>query len=306
MEYKCINCNKQYSSYQSLWIHNRKFHNNIFKNDKNGSKTAPNVLQMAPNCSKMAPNGSKILELECEKCNKVFTKKFNLSRHKKICKKFQEIINNINDNKQINSNNNINSNNIINNTNQTIIINQIGQESGYCLPVNDIIKIASSGSNMPIACIKKLNFNKKLPQNHSFCTTTLEGKHFTRINHKTQQPEKVNKTDFIGEVMLSALKFIEKISLMIEFNENEFADKINPELQQKIQDILNNQNKFFETKNKRAFFNCINEISYNCKNIILDTWKLIQPVEEESDSEELLIDEKKFLYELYNNESDSD
>ena len=26
MEYKCIKCNKYYSSYQSLWIHNKKFH----------------------------------------------------------------------------------------------------------------------------------------------------------------------------------------------------------------------------------------------------------------------------------------
>jgi hypothetical protein len=27
MEYKCKNCNKEYKSYQSLWNHNKKFHN---------------------------------------------------------------------------------------------------------------------------------------------------------------------------------------------------------------------------------------------------------------------------------------
>jgi len=27
MEYRCNICNKTYSSYQSLWIHNKKFHN---------------------------------------------------------------------------------------------------------------------------------------------------------------------------------------------------------------------------------------------------------------------------------------
>ena len=26
MEYKCKTCNRQYSSYQSLWIHTKKFH----------------------------------------------------------------------------------------------------------------------------------------------------------------------------------------------------------------------------------------------------------------------------------------
>ena len=26
MEYKCTECTKDYSSYQSLWIHNKKYH----------------------------------------------------------------------------------------------------------------------------------------------------------------------------------------------------------------------------------------------------------------------------------------
>ncbi len=26
MEYRCNICNKDYSSYQSLWIHNKKYH----------------------------------------------------------------------------------------------------------------------------------------------------------------------------------------------------------------------------------------------------------------------------------------
>jgi hypothetical protein len=29
MEYKCIICKKDYSSYQSLWIHNKKYHNKM-------------------------------------------------------------------------------------------------------------------------------------------------------------------------------------------------------------------------------------------------------------------------------------
>ena len=33
MEYKCNICNKQYSSYQSLWIHNKKYHTTKNKND---------------------------------------------------------------------------------------------------------------------------------------------------------------------------------------------------------------------------------------------------------------------------------
>jgi hypothetical protein len=31
--YNCNVCNKIYSSYQSLWIHNKKYHQLIIKND---------------------------------------------------------------------------------------------------------------------------------------------------------------------------------------------------------------------------------------------------------------------------------
>ena len=68
---------------------------------------------------------------------------------------------------------------------------------------------------------------------------------------------------------------------MVEFDES-FRDSIPSEHQQKIKDILNNQDKFHDPKNKKAFFNCINDMSYNFKDIILETWKLIQ----QNDSEE--------------------
>ncbi len=78
---------------------------------------------------------------------------------------------------------------------------------------------------------------------------------------------------------------------MVEFDES-FKNSIPIEHQNKIKDILDNQEKFHEAKNKKAFFNCINDMSYNFKDIILETWKLIQP-KEENDSEEgeLLFDE---------------
>ena len=101
----------------------------------------------------------------------------------------------------------------------------------------------------------------------------------------------------------SSLKFINDISLLIEFDED-FRNNIPIEDQHKIRDIIDNENKFYETKNKKAFFNCINDISYNfhrsmwfClqnriwpEDLILATWKLIQPnLETESDDEPPII-----------------
>jgi hypothetical protein len=247
-------------------------------------------------------------QYNCRFCNKIYTNKNSRWSHEQKCKndkfiqlqeennKLKQIIK-VNDKKHNKQINNIN-NNLINNINNgtidtkhiNIVINQLGCEKIDSVPFNDILKILSTGNNMPITCIKNLNFNKNIPENHSFCTTTLEGKHFTRINHETQKPEKVNKIDFINEVLESSLKFLNSISILAEFDDY-FREKIPSEYQNKMKEILENQNKFHDPKNKKAFFNCINDMSYNFKDLILETWKLIQPKEEEYDDELPLLDE---------------
>lgn len=302
MEYKCNICNKLYSSYQSLWIHNKKFHN-------------PNVSIKEINVSKIGQTVSiKKSGLNCKFCNKIFSTPQNRWKHEnKVCKnkklniqlekqneEIKKLKEQLND-KITNVTNNTN-NGTINNTNN-IIINQIGKELISSLPIKDILKIVRDGNNGPMTCIKKLNFNKNIPENHSFCATTLDGNHFTRINHKTQKPEKVNKMEFIDEILQSSLKFINNISFLIEFDES-FRNKIPVEDQEKIKEIVTNQNKFHEMRNKKIFFNNINDMSYNFKELILSTWKLIQPennLEEDTDSEECLFDEN-FDY----NSSDSE
>ena len=312
MEYKCNECNKQYSSYQSLWIHNKKFHYNNNKNNilANSGQLLVNsgstFGQLLVNSGSTSGQVSK--DYSCKYCNKKYLIKQSKWKHEKNCKNKNEII-------KIENNNNITNNNHtqINNgtiNNKTIIINQIGKESFDCLPMKDISKIIKDGNNSPITCIEKLNFNKKLPQNHSFCTTTLEGNHFTTINPDTQTPEKVNKKDFINKILSSALNFINNIAFMIEFDE-EFRNKISKEEQQQIKDIVDNMSKFYEPKNKRAFFHSINDMSYNFKSLILNTWELLKPQElidsseeyDSDDSGEQLIDPN---FKHYSDSSDSD
>ena len=52
-KYKCNICNKLYSSYKSLWNHNKDFHNNI---NKNVAKCQPNVNLCQPNVNLCQPN----------------------------------------------------------------------------------------------------------------------------------------------------------------------------------------------------------------------------------------------------------
>jgi len=289
--YSCKICNKNYASASSIWNHNNKFHNVL-------DNTSTIHRQYTDNTTTIQNKSN----YSCNFCNNKFTTRQAKNLHiKKYCKNKDIIVanNQINNtNNQINIDNKQINNGTINNNNQKqIIINQIGRESIDCLPIKDILRIISEGNNMPITCIRKLNFNKNIPENHSFCTTTLEGKHFTRINHKTQKPEKINKVDFINEVLDSSLRFINNISMMTEFDED-YREKIPLDYQNKMRDIVDNQHKFCDANNRKAFFNCINDMSYNFKDIILETWKLIQPInKEDTDSDGPPLIDENYKYE---------
>lgn len=70
-DYKCLQCNKIYSSYKSRWLHIKKYHTIISANN-------------TPNPPELPPNTAKKAEIKCEYCNKIFTRKDSLVKHKKL------------------------------------------------------------------------------------------------------------------------------------------------------------------------------------------------------------------------------
>jgi len=75
-EYRCNVCNKDYSTYNTLWVHNKKFHNNNVLNVKNG------VFNVKINVKNVKINKS----LTCDICNTVFNSRGAKSIHKKNVK----------------------------------------------------------------------------------------------------------------------------------------------------------------------------------------------------------------------------
>lgn len=73
MEYICNICNKNYSSYQSLWIHNKKYHTLKTKNDSQNNSHNNHI-------------SSNEKTYKCSKCNKNFSCYQNRWRHEKNCK----------------------------------------------------------------------------------------------------------------------------------------------------------------------------------------------------------------------------
>ena len=66
--YKCINCDKEYSCYKSLWTHNKKHHNGI--------KTVE---------TKVEEEVKNTNEYSCRICNKMYKYKQTRFRHEKTC-----------------------------------------------------------------------------------------------------------------------------------------------------------------------------------------------------------------------------
>jgi hypothetical protein len=87
--YKCEICDKLYSGYQSLWIHNKKYHNNkvIVCGSTTNSKVANSKVannKIANN--KLASNVVSNKIIKCIFCSKIFNDRSNRCKHQKICK----------------------------------------------------------------------------------------------------------------------------------------------------------------------------------------------------------------------------
>jgi hypothetical protein len=79
---QCIICSKEYSSYKSLWNHNKKFHNSLTQK----SSISPQNSSISPQKSSILQNPLSNMN-QCKYCTKTYTRNDNLIRHEKVCKK---------------------------------------------------------------------------------------------------------------------------------------------------------------------------------------------------------------------------
>ncbi len=152
--YNCESCNKTFETATGLWKHKKNKH------------TEPKII-IDKNCI-------------CKYCNKDFYDRTSRWRHEKqTCKMNTDIVilNDPNSYNNIANKSNINklamdNSNIIDtqNNNQTINIylNGTGKENIDELNEDEIEEILNDGLNSLITLIKHLNFNDRLPENHTF------------------------------------------------------------------------------------------------------------------------------------------
>jgi hypothetical protein len=274
MQYRCNICNKDYSSYQSLWIHNKKFHNIIVTN------LTPNVTNLTPNVTNLTPNVTNKV-YECKFCNKSFNYRQNKYQHEKKCKikedsnkinQLEEKNNKINElEKTINElknqvaiiikekgkihhktlqkiNNQLNNNGkIINNINNTYV--KFG-DIDYQKVLNDkqIKHILNKQYLSLEESIKQIHFNEELPEYSNIFITNMKDDLAYIFNGK--QFISVRKNEMIHELIDIHTK---EINLSLEKNKNKLNEKYVSRLE-KFLDMLNDDiTEFIDNDNQRTY-----------------------------------------------------
>ena len=261
MEFFCKLCEKKYKSYQSLWNHNNKFHQELNIQIINDNKNNP---------------------YKCSYCNMSFTRNNSMKNHMiNRCKRKLTIIEENNKLKKEmeilkqqmvsktsttnNTTNNIN-NGIINNI---IYINKTGSENYLELNEKETTEIFSKEISGVVSLIKYINFNERLPSNHSFCSKSLEGKYLLTFNSDEEKIESTRKKYFYHELVSNA---VTKMELLYK----KFKRKFNKDKQTRIEETLARLNDIkerdFNDKILREIKNQLIQLSYNCRNTVLNTW----------------------------------
>ena len=252
MEFKCNICDKQYKSYQTLWNHNKIKHTSTNK---------------------------KII---CDSCNKEFTRSDNLKYHKNnTCKiknnnikinileekieQLEDKINNISNNTL----NNINNNSTVNNGTVNIYINKTGTENVLELNDSEKNEIFNKEIDGIVSFIRFINFNERLPNNHSFCTKSLEGKYLLSYNTEDEKIESVRKKYFYHELLNNS---VEKMDILYKSCKNKFSKEKQLKVENTIQSLKEIKNRDLSNKVLKEIKNKLIEISYNRRETVLNTW----------------------------------
>ena len=242
MTYECTICNKIYKSPQSLWNHKNKYHQTQELEEKKYS---------------------------CSKCGKSFNYPQSKWRHEtKSCNPKLNLLENEitvlkNEINELKTKPNI----IVNNTQNNIIISALpGSETIDHLTNSEKRLIMNKGLQCLVYLIETTNFNQNVPKNHSYCVTPLNDKHASMIDTKTNLVIKTEKCELFDMVLSGNLKKLEHLSIDSCFTPEEKIEYTS--VVERLKNIL-----FTSKRGIKKYYNEINLLSYNNKEMIYDTWK---------------------------------
>jgi hypothetical protein len=270
MEFFCKLCDKKYKSYQSLWNHNNKFHQElniqIINDNKKNCKFNCTYCNMG-----FKYNHSMKLHMEktCKRKGPIIEQNKNIIEENNKLKKEMAILKQqiiTNNNTTNNTTNNINHGTI----NNIIYINKTGTENYLELNDKETTEIFNKEISGVVSLIKFINFNERLPSNHSFCTKSLEGKYMLTYNIEESKVESTRKKYFYQELLSSA---VIKMELLYMKHKSKFPKDKQVKIEDTIKKLKEIKDRDFSDKILREIKYELIRLSYNCRNTVLNTWE---------------------------------
>ena len=224
----CTICQINYQTKNGLYKHNIKYH---------------------------PINSDKLKDYKCEFCVRVFKSRQSRWYHAQSCKQkhqtFEEKLNQLSE--KVNILEKKPQQKIINNTTNTTnniqyVINSPILSSTDHLTYEKRTEILDKGLNSLLCLIEYNNFDKLVPENHSYCITAINDKHASVIDEKTNKIIKTNKQDLFDKVLFANLELLEKLSNDSKYTPNQ--KKINKEKLNYLKENIFSNNKIIRLVRK--------------------------------------------------------
>lgn len=261
MSFECDICYVKYKTRSGLWKHTVSYH-------KDGM-----LDQSKQFC--------------CSKCNKRFKHYQSRWKHEKSCEtqemlvlkeEFKQLKEEVKELKNKPSViNNYTTNNTLNDK-KIIINNQPGTESIAHLSVEQQRGIMNKGLSSLMYLIQTTNFDKETPEYHSYCVTALNDKHASMIDVKTNSIIKTEKNELFDKILIGNIKKLEAMCTNKDFGHNErevYRLKL-----ESLKDLL-----FKNKRGLKKYYNELNLLSYNNKDLIIETWASLRTLDDIINSE---------------------
>ena len=241
MEYKCHKCNKLYSSYQSLWIHNKKYHttkvsaNIIFEKQKVSSEVSIPIIKY----------------FKCNKCSKNYMHKQSRYRHEKICKSKEEEVKNAQIIKNNINNGSINNGTINNNCKKITNIIKFGCEDiKNILTEKQIEKIVNCRLLALEESIRQVHFNKDKPEYQNIKINNLRSN--LALVHDGEQFNVTNQYSAISSLIDNHVESIEQI---LDDKKSSLPIRTVEKLEMLIAKLEDSYKKIIDEESNRSFKN---------------------------------------------------
>jgi transposase-like protein len=260
-EFRCKSCNKQYASKASLCNHIKKFHNN--------NVTKMTLIDTITD-TKMTLNNTKIYK--CTYCNKTFNFRQNKYQHEKTCKLKEHPNKNIEETiidlkKQVafllnekgrihyktlqkinNQLTNVNNNNINNGVINNTYVKFGNMEYEKILNPKQIRNILNKKYTCLEESIKQIHFNKDFPEyNNVFITNMRDNLAYVFNGDKFIS---IRKNEMLNDLID---QHTNEINISLEKNKNKITQQTIEIIENLIDKLNNNENKFIDNNNNKTF-----------------------------------------------------